>query len=133
MRIAEARHHRAQHNLLLWLAALALAVRVLVPAGYMPAEGKGFEITLCTGDGMVAAWVDDHGNVHKGQKAPDGKSDHPCAFSGIGALAEAEASAGAVALPLATSQAPPVGLGLAYVGQGLAAPPPPPTGPPLFA
>lgn len=133
MTSSQARHDGMRQRLFLWLAAFALAVRVLVPSGYMPAQGKGFEMTLCTGDGMVTAWVDDQGNVHKGEKAPDGKGDHPCAFSGVGALVEAKAPAGTAALPLATSENPPIGLGLAHVGRGLAAPPPPPTGPPLFA
>jgi hypothetical protein len=122
-----------RQGLFLWLAALALAIRVLVPAGYMPSDGKGLEITLCTGDGMVSAWVDEQGNLHKGEKAPDGKGDHPCAFAGVGALAEADSPADAINLPALSSSVQPIRSDHAFLGRGLAAPPPPQTGPPLFA
>ena len=133
MMAAQANPKRVRQGLFLWLAALALAVRVLVPAGYMPAQGKGLEITLCTGDGMVAAWVDDQGTVHKGEKAPASKSDHPCAFSAIGSLAEAGGPADAADLPAIGRHIVQPRQASAFIGQGLAAPPPPPTGPPLFA
>ena len=122
-----------RRGVMLWLAAFALAIRVLVPAGYMPADGKGLQITLCTGDGMVAAWVDGEGNLHKGEKAPEGKGDHPCAFAGVGALAEVGSPADALEPPALIAQVQPELPDHAFPGRGLAAPPPPQTGPPLFA
>ena len=133
MTSAQASSDGMRQRLFLWLAALALAVRVLVPAGYMPADGKGLQITLCTGDGMVTAWVDEQGNLHKGEKAPDGKGDHPCAFTGVAALAQADSPADALELPALASHVPSARITHAAPGRGLAAPPPPQTGPPLFA
>lgn len=113
------------------LLAMALLVRLIVPTGWMPVAGNGYAITLCTGAGMISAWVDDKGVVHKDGKGPAQKSDHPCTFAGFSA-------------DLASANAFPVLDGLAIfaslivrgtnravsVGRGLAAPPPPQTGPP---
>jgi hypothetical protein len=133
MTSAPARQYGMRQRLFPLLAVLALAIRILVPAGYMPADGKGLQITLCTGDGMVAAWVDGQGNLHKGEKAPEGKGDHPCAFAGVGALAEAGSPADALEPPALISHAQPARPDRAVPGRGLAAPPPRQTGPPLFA
>ena len=133
MMSAQASPKGVRQGLFLWLAAFALALRLLVPAGYMPADGKGLRITLCTGDGMVAAWVDSQGNLHKGEKAPEGKGDHPCAFAGVGALAEAGSPADALEPPALLARVQPTLPDHAFPGRGLAAPPPPQTGPPLFA
>lgn len=113
------------------LLALALLVRLIVPSGWMPVVGNGYAITLCTGSGMVSAWVDDKGVVHKDSKGPVQKADHPCTFAGFSADL---ASAGA--LPLLDGFIAFVDLIVVdtpravAVGRGLAAPPPPPTGPP---
>jgi hypothetical protein len=107
------------------LAALALAVRVLIPQGYMaPSQpGAAFALVICTDHGLIT--LDD-------KPVPPGKSrtDSPCAFSG---------NLAAAAPPLATlarfevwSSAPPrveIRRDLAP-GRGLAAPPPPAIGPP---
>ncbi|KRB85591.1 hypothetical protein ASE00_02000 [Sphingomonas sp. Root710] len=112
-------------------AILALVLRLLIPAGFMPATGQGFAITLCTGMGSMQAWVDEHGAVHKGEPVKKEQVEHPCAFAGFGAALDVPSVVGALALPFITmakligaSAAP------ATIGRGLAAPPPPSTGPP---
>jgi hypothetical protein len=71
------------------LLLLALAVRAIVPAGYMPTQGaKGLVISLCTGEGarqMVLAVPQ--------SDAGDDQQDHerkpllPCAFMALAAPA----------------------------------------------
>ena len=116
------------------LLALALALRVLVPAGWMPAEGQGLAITLCSGSGAQTAWVDADGKIHKHGPAQGSMADHPCAFAGMGAPmlgGDVPAPPLAILAPrdaiVSLAQAP------AAIGQGLAAPPPPATGPPATA
>ena len=125
-----------------WLVALALAVRLLVPAGYMPMAGKaGLEI--CAGQnadmpamssmpaGGSMPGMPMHGLDHG--KAMPGDHDHDCGF--------AAAIGGAADLPtlILPPLLAPVALAVAFVGQvamrpglGLAAPPPPKTGPPFI-
>ena len=114
---------------MLVLIGLALAVRVLVPSGWMPDQARGFAITLCTGAGAEAAWVDADGNIHK--KAPATAPDHPCAFAGMAAPMLGGDAAVAIVAPASVELAAPV-RPLVAIGQGLAAPPPPSTGPPAI-
>lgn len=123
-------------TLALMLVVLALMMRALVPAGWMPASGKGVAITLCTGMGAVSAWVDEDGTIHKGKPLP-GKpisgtpADHPCAFAGLGVAADLPTALPSMALaPLPVAILPALRATATGVGRGLAAPPPPPTGPP---
>ena len=118
-----------RNRIALTLLGLALALRVLVPAGWMPAaEGRGFAITMCSGSGMEPAWVDAEGKVHK--QAPAQGGDSHCAFAGIGAPMLGSDLPPPV-IPAAHAEAAPVvSQALASIGQGLAAPPPPATGPP---
>lgn len=110
---------------------LVLLLRLAVPAGWMPSPAGGFAITLCTGSGLVEAWMDANGDLHK---LPAGKApaaDHPCTFGAFGApLLPAVATILAVPA-LAVPAVLPLGLAETAVGRGLAAPPPPPTGPPV--
>lgn len=142
------RHLSLHRSLAAWLFAFALAVRLLVPAGYMPMAGKaGLEI--CAGQNADLAAMGstpglnflhsaamphhaamampgmDHG------KAMPGDHDHDCGF--------AAAVGGAADLPalILPAMLAPVALPVAFVarsvvrpGLGLAAPPPPKTGPP---
>jgi hypothetical protein len=125
------------------LAALALALQALVPAGFMLAKAPtsgGIEITLCTSSGTVTAFLNDKGQIVR--DADDGapsdhdneRSDPMCGFAaqGVAGLAHHE--------PIVVSE----GFGLTPAqklhehddlapGRGLAAPPPPKTGPPLQA
>jgi hypothetical protein len=126
------RRHLSLHRwFVAWLVAFALAVRLLVPAGYMPMAGKaGLEI--CAGQNAdMPAMASMHG---MGQgKAMPGDHDHDCGF--------AAAVGGAADLPVLILPAmlAPVALPVAFVAQsivrpglGLAAPPPPKTGPPII-
>lgn len=118
------------------LATLAIALKIMLPAGFMPGatpvNGLPFALVLCTADG---AKVVQPGEAHKTSDEPAGAThDQPCPFAAQGALVPPPtvASVGetlAVAyveapVPLARSIAP---------GRGLAAPPPPKTGPPSIA
>ena len=120
-----------------WLLAffvLALAARMLVPTGWMPSFADGrTTITLCTGAGMVEAWVDADGAIHKERPAGSSAHDQPCAFAGLGAVADlpmAAMLAQHVALPAAPL--PPFDATNVAIGLGLAAPPPPAIGPPTL-
>lgn len=143
-------------GLMLALLASALLLRILVPAGWMPASDGRFAIVPCSGSGELgapepspAAHAGHHGYgthdahashaSHAGQDKPghhqhqQGQADHPCTFAGLGfAFAE----------PVLPAPPPPPALLMAArplpalavsVGRGLAAPPPPSTGPPLLA
>ena len=119
---------------MLGLFALAMLVRVLVPAGWMPvADAAGSHLALCDGASMIAtAMPGMKGAKHGAPMHHQGPSDHPCAFAAPAATADTPA----LAVPL-----PPVSMEhvaraaprSVAIGQGLAAPPPPPTGPPAFA
>lgn len=116
------------------LLALALAVRVLVPAGWMPAQGQGMAITLCSGSGAETAWVDAEGKIHKQNPAQGSMADHPCAFSGTGApMLGGDVSAPPLAILAPRDEIASLAQAPAAIGQGLAAPPPPATGPPATA
>ena len=109
-----------------WLVAFALAVRLLVPAGYMPMAGAaGLEICA----GQTAGMAPMHGMHH--DKGAPGDHDRDCGFAAaIGWAADLPvlilpAVVAPVALPVAFLRHM-----LARPGLGLAAPPPPKTGPP---
>jgi hypothetical protein len=130
--------HRAGLNMstiggkvVLGLLTLMLAMRLLVPAGWMPVAGNGYAITLCTGMGAVSAWVDEDGNIHKQKPGSNEISQQPCAFSGFAAALTAPELPAALA-PIAAQNGIVLAaaLGSVAIGRGLAAPPPPPTGPP---
>jgi hypothetical protein len=138
------RRHLSLHRAFAaWLVAFALAVRLLVPAGYMPMAGKaGLEI--CAGQNADIAAMGSmpgmgsmphhaampmHGMDHG--KAMPGDHDHDCGF---GAAIGGAADLPTVILPALLA---PVALSRIFVpqmiarpGLGLAAPPPPKTGPP---
>ncbi|MDB5460865.1 MAG: hypothetical protein JWO72_2606, partial [Caulobacteraceae bacterium] len=64
-------------GVMITLAVLALAIKVMIPQGYMASAGPvaGFPLVICTDHGLIT--LDD-------RPAPPGKSrtDSPCAFSG---------------------------------------------------
>lgn len=70
----------------LWLLALVLALRSLVPTGWMPTAGDdGIRVLLCTGSGPVALVLHpggDHrdGDHRDGDGAP-GEIRDPCPFA----------------------------------------------------
>lgn len=114
------------------LALLALAMRVAVPAGWMPNGELG--LAVCTGEGMARApaeWAEDWAR-RLGKPAPAKSTvEHPpCAFAAAAAaLAEPLPAPAPVLLAASTTPAPLPPRAL-IPGRGLAAPPPPPTGPP---
>jgi hypothetical protein len=125
---------RPNRNWLIALFVLALAVRMVIPTGWMPSfTDSKTTITLCTGAGMVEAWVDADGKIHKENPTKKGAGDQPCAFAGLGGAADApEFETASLALPFApqlihNNKATAVAIGL-----GLAAPPPPATAPPAL-
>jgi hypothetical protein len=126
-----AAHTPVRNRIALTLLALALAVRVLVPAGWMPAAKGGFAITVCTGSEMQSGWIDAEGKLHK--QAPDQGGGEHCAFAGLGAPMLAGDVPAPLMLPVRGGDAPATQLARIAIGQGLAAPPPPATGPPATA
>lgn len=116
------------------LTALALLLRILVPAGFMPSSnaGQGYAIALCSDMSGMSGWVDLNGKLHKGAKPSEETTNHqPCVFSGFAtALTLPDIIGPATPAPIAVAAFFGSSLGRAAIGQGLAAPPPPPTGPP---
>lgn len=119
------------------LSALALLLRILVPAGFMPSTSShangGYAITLCSDMSGMTAWVDQDGKLHKGEKpTSDQSSKHqPCVFSGFAtALTLPGVAVPTILAPLAPAAIFASFLDHSAIGQGLAAPPPPQTGPP---
>lgn len=120
-------------RLLLIIALIAVAVRGLIPMGWMPTGERGFEITICDGIDTHKVWLDSDGKLHKQDPSKKPAPDpEPCAF---GALAMA-----AVINDISASDIPSAKMAVASgrsdylvsIGRGLAAPPPPATGPPYL-
>lgn len=127
--------------LALAVIACAMALRMLVPLGWMPvSDGHGFRITMCTGSGPMDMAVAmpgmamHHGDDHTGQDhGQQPMQDHPCTFAHL-ALSFAEPVLPVLALPpLARAEALAARPLTLAIGRGLAAPPPPATGPPALA
>lgn len=126
----------AWRHVFLTLATLALALKVLVPAGMMvsaqPRNELPIPIVLCTGQGAVSiepgAPLTGHGEHDQGEKA---KHDAPCLFAGhgLGGAAPTAAAIGHVEFAAYAAEAPAVAPALAP-GRGLSGPPLPPRGPP---
>lgn len=88
------------HSALLLAGLMALLVRAMIPAGYMPeGRGAGWLMTLCTGDGVQAVLVDADGTPVE----PDGPADTApsCAFGSLAAPALSAAPALLLVLAIA--------------------------------
>ncbi|MDD3838621.1 MAG: hypothetical protein WCY15_01895 [Phenylobacterium sp.] len=123
-------------HVFLTLAALAVALKVMIPPGFMaaaPSNDLPFAIVLCTGQGAITV---DAGQVLPGHEGRDqapakGVHDSPCAFAGHGvgaglpALHKVERAQFVAYLPLAPTTPPSLA-----PGRGLAGPPLPARGPP---
>lgn len=130
------------------MLVLALAVQALVPSGYMvgSSERDGtIAITLCTSEGMIAAFLDANGQITETKpgmlnsepEAPVPDTDDtssPCAFV-VHATAGLAPQQAALHLPRPIFYAlvQPRLIEMLGPGRGLAAPPPPKTGPPIQA
>lgn len=126
-------YSQAHRQLMLALVALALAARILVPAGWMPSESGGRStITLCTGQGMVEAWIDADGKIHKSAPEKGGKASGTCMFAALGLAVVAAVAGFFVAALFDRRHIPGFSYNLLVLGRGLAAPPPPARGPPLL-
>jgi hypothetical protein len=65
------------------LIALALAMRLVMPAGFMPVAGSGqLMVLVCTEFGPQRVAIDVPGAPSKPDDAD--KADQPCAFAGLG-------------------------------------------------
>ncbi|AVG21577.1 hypothetical protein EIB18_18515 [Caulobacter vibrioides] len=121
------------------LALLAVVLKVMIPAGFMPSaesrNGLPFALVLCTGDGAKVVQPGDtldarHGD--KGDQSDKAGHDVPCPFAAQGAAAPPPTVVATIAIDLVAYAAPAIPPARTLApGRGLAAPPPPPTGPPL--
>lgn len=126
MTFAIKRHLARARGIALGLALMAVALKVLIPSGFMmDLSGQGpAALVLCTAQGMTLVDPSD-------TAPPKSVADNPCAFSGhgIGAAAvEDQSSLTSTAVAywwVAPSHTPGV-----TPGFGLAAPPLPARGPP---
>jgi hypothetical protein len=124
--------HRPRAPTRAWLAlllALALAVRALVPSGWMPAgENRGMQLVPCPSEGAVP--MAGHHHHHRDDHAA---ADHPCAFAGLGLPSDLPPPPPAILPRPRLAAITPAPVHDRRPGRGLAAPPPPATGPPLLA
>ena len=113
----------------LTLVIFALAMKVLVPPGFMVAsDTRTFPLVICTGHGPLVL------GRHGDQKGPAHKtSDAPCPFAGSSTPPTPTLTA-TFAEPLETRVEQIVGVKSAdqAPGRGLAAPPPQSHAPPVF-
>lgn len=122
-----------KRQFMLVMLVMALAVRILIPAGWMPDATQAFAIKICTGVGMQSVWIDKKGALHKSDPAKHKNADEqPCAFAGMGMAADLATKYPAAILAQAAKEAISATQPAANIGHGLAAPPPPATGPPIL-
>ncbi len=122
-------------NLAVMIAMLALAVRIAIPSGWMPAGDKAFALTVCIGMDVGTVWLDKQGRIHKEDPGKSGGKtvDHaPCAFAANGGAAGLPTSLAGPATAPATAAPSPFPAMAVSIGHGLAAPPPPAIGPPAL-
>ena len=126
----------AWRHVFLTLAALALALKVLVPAGMMvstqPRNELPIPIVLCTAQGVISiepgAPLSKHGDHDQGGQA---KHDAPCMFAGHGVGAEATTAGDIGRAEFAAYAAvAPAPTQAVSQGRGVSGPPLPARGPP---
>lgn len=73
---------RRRHSTLFWLLAAALlAVKALVPSGWMPVASEGgIRIALCTGAGTTMATLDPQGRLHRDGE-PESAVQEACPYA----------------------------------------------------
>ena len=115
------------------LILLALALRVIIPSGFMPSSERGFALTICTGMDTQTVWMDKSGKLHKADPSKGKSVEHqPCAFAGTAMAADMPAADFQVAMAPVALAIPVFAKREISVGSGLAAPPPPAIGPPSY-
>jgi hypothetical protein len=73
---------------------MALAMRVIIPSGYMPSSERGFALTICAGMDTKTVWMDKSGKLHKEDPSIGKSVEHqPCAFAGAAITADFPATA----------------------------------------
>jgi hypothetical protein len=111
----------------------ALAMRVIIPSGYMPSAERGFALTICAGMDTQTVWMDKTGKLHKEDPSKGKSVEHqPCAFAGAAIAGNFPAAALPVAMAPVALAIPAFAQREVSVGAGLAAPPPPAIGPPSY-
>jgi hypothetical protein len=121
-----------RHPLILPLLALLLAMRALVPSGWMPvADAGGVHITLCTGQGMVDAVLGPDGKLKK-SGAGDQAHHDPCPYGTLGHAADLPALPQLAAAPVPQPEIR-AALPVEQIVGILHAPRPPTRGPPALA
>ena len=112
---------------------MALAMRVIIPSGYMPSSERGFALTICAGMDTQTVWMDKSGKLHKEDPSKGKSVEHqPCAFAGSVIAADFPANSLQIAMPPVALVAPVFAKREVSIGAGLAAPPPPAIGPPSY-
>ena len=115
------------------LIVLALALRIMVPAGFMPSTERSFALTICTGMDTQTVWMDKSGTLHKEDPSKGKSVEHqPCAFAGAAIAGDFLSSVSQIAMAPLALPIPGFVKREVSVGAGLAAPPPPAIGPPSF-
>lgn len=124
------------------LLLLCLALRSVIPAGWMPVfDANGAALVPCSGFGPIDVKQSSahfsHGENHSGAAGHDGSNSkhdmagQPCSFAS--ATASFPPPAPTAALAISVPFAPILGIVFVVaIGRGLAAPPPPAIGPPLL-
>ena len=120
-------------NIAAALILLALALRVIIPSGFMPSSERGFALTICTGMDTQTVWMDKSGKLHKEDPSKGKSVEHqPCAFAGAAMAADVLFADFQVAMAPVALAIPVFAKREVSVGAGLAAPPPPAIGPPSY-
>jgi hypothetical protein len=143
------RHLLARRHLATLILACALAVRVLIPAGFMLGQTASGApaLVLCPGQNElpISAPAMHHDMAHMmpggrvmathdaGHQNHDPGTDRPCAFAAVGLAVDMLISAALLAPAPPPAFAALLSHAPSDPGRGLAAPPPPSTGPPAVA
>ena len=91
--------NRRRRELVTSILLVALVLRALIPAGFMPASGEGFSLTICRGDLSVPSSPHDTGR-HPGN-APH--TEH-CAFGNAPAAGPAMEVARILPTPVTSAE-----------------------------
>ncbi len=103
------------------LVGCALLLRIAVPGGWMPSD-QGRWIELCTGDGMVTAFVDARNQMHDHDPGQAHEAKQHCAFAGLAAPFDPPLAIDPEFRVATTAAATPARAFAVAIGQGLVAP-----------